>query len=490
MLKRISVRTRLILVLSTVLVVAFVSITVAGYLVARNRYRAVTLNESLPLISKNVLAEVQRDLMTPIHVSSLMAHDTFLMDWSLAGERDMPQITRYLREIKERYGFFTAFFVSERTGNYFYYDGILKTVSEQDAHDVWYYAFRNSGMELDLDVDTDEASAGTLTIFINHRLNDYRGEFLGVTGVGLKLDQVGRILSDYQARYQRTVFLTDAAGLVQVHPDASLVETATLLDILGQEAVSAGILSQKKDLAIYEMEEGDRHLFVAARYFPQFDWYLILLQGADVPMGPLRSALFSTLGIGFLVTCVIIGIFILVVNSFQGRLERLATVDELTQVANRRHFMTLLRSESARTARYDRPLSLLMIDADHFKAVNDTHGHAVGDRVLMMLARTVQEALRESDVLGRIGGEEFAVILPETGLDEAVRVAERIRKEVASRGVETEAGLISLTISLGAAQTHAGDANVEDLIHRADLAMYRAKEQGRNRVCADAGTAP
>src|SRR3989339_374161 len=215
--KTASLRTKLILVLSFVLILAFASTSLISYLVSRDRFRTSALDETLPLITNNILSEVQRDLMMPVHVSSLMSNDTLLKDWAEAGEADMAQVVRYLREIRDKYGFFSAFFISDRTGRYYYYDGLLKTISPEDPHDAWYYDFKEKNVELDLDVDTDEASAGTLTIFINHRLRDYAGGFLGVTGVGLNMDQVGELLSEYHAKYHRLVYLTDSTGLIQIH---------------------------------------------------------------------------------------------------------------------------------------------------------------------------------------------------------------------------------------------------------------------------------
>ncbi len=217
-----SLRTRLITLLSSVLIVAFVSTSMISYLVSKQRYRAGALDETLPLISNNILSEVQRDLMMPIHVSSLMANDTFLKDWVLAGEEDPERVTKYLKEIKSKYGF--------------------------------------------------------------------------------------------------------------------------------------------------------------------------------------------------------------------------------------------------------------------FKAVNDTYGHAVGDRTLKVLAETIQGSLRASDLLGRLGGEEFGVILPETDTEEGTTVAERIRAAVRSRNLKTDRGDIHVTVSIGVSAAHAGDAGIEALLHRADSAMYRAKANGRNRV--------
>jgi diguanylate cyclase (GGDEF)-like protein/PAS domain S-box-containing protein len=162
----------------------------------------------------------------------------------------------------------------------------------------------------------------------------------------------------------------------------------------------------------------------------------------------------------------------------------MATMDQLTGVANRRHFMDLAEREAYRAQRYGHDLSLVMIDLDHFKRINDTHGHAAGDRVLEEVCRVCGRELRESDLLGRMGGEEFAALLVECGLDEALAAAERLRRAVASRPVEGPEGAIRVTLSLGAAQLRPSES-LSELLGRADRALYAAKRAGRDRVAAE-----
>ncbi len=167
----------------------------------------------------------------------------------------------------------------------------------------------------------------------------------------------------------------------------------------------------------------------------------------------------------------------------ESDLVRLATLDELTRLTNRRHFLELARREVERSRRYGSSLSLLMVDADHFKDVNDTHGHAGGDAVLRALAETGRRLLREADVLGRLGGEEFALLLPETELTQAVVVAERLRAAVGALRVALPGGgSAAVTVSVGVAALGPGVESLDELMRRADSALYAAKDKGRNRV--------
>lgn len=167
----------------------------------------------------------------------------------------------------------------------------------------------------------------------------------------------------------------------------------------------------------------------------------------------------------------------------EAELIRLATIDSLTGICNRHHFLERAAQEITRARRYGHGgLALLMMDLDHFKDVNDRHGHEAGDKVLAAMAARVLDLLRESDVMGRLGGEEFAVLLVEAGGGEALAVAERLRAIIAETPVKANGVEISHTISIGVASLTAGDKGVEDLLRRADQALYRAKRLGRNRV--------
>lgn len=205
----------------------------------------------------------------------------------------------------------------------------------------------------------------------------------------------------------------------------------------------------------------------------------------------------------------------------QAALEELATTDALTWLINRRQFRYLAKKQLDLSIRFGRPLALIFLDIDQFKKVNDLHGHAAGDRALVHVAGCVLECLRDVDLCGRYGGEEFSILLPETGMEDALKIAERVRKRIAAQIIETPEAAIKLTVSIGAAAldaaggrgggngagvmrgacdgdgaagagragkaggdvSDAGRVDLDGLLKRADDALYEAKESGRNRVC-------
>ena len=164
--------------------------------------------------------------------------------------------------------------------------------------------------------------------------------------------------------------------------------------------------------------------------------------------------------------------------------QRLATTDGLTGLINRRAFAQELKLELDRAKRTGTPTSLLLLDLDHFKAINDKHGHAAGDAVLVAVAKTLQRESRVYDLVARWGGEEFIIALPVTDAESARLVAERLREAIANLVVKSQAGeSMPLTVSVGTAQLEPGTESLDELVDRADRAMYRAKVGGRNRVC-------
>ena len=171
-------------------------------------------------------------------------------------------------------------------------------------------------------------------------------------------------------------------------------------------------------------------------------------------------------------------------------LRHLATTDGLTGLYNRRHFLELCERELRRFNRYSGEIAMLVLDADHFKTINDTHGHDVGDRVLQVISRLCHAQVREADIVARMGGEEFAILLPNTGFSAAREIAERLRAAIAETALPLPDGqMLRFTTSIGGCAFARRQPTVEALLKTADQALYAAKRNGRNRVEFD-GTAP
>ena len=214
--------------------------------------------------------------------------------------------------------------------------------------------------------------------------------------------------------------------------------------------------------------------------YPQdelLDLALVPLVFQDEPLG------YVTFDAGNLGPCAIIARQLAATfkaSDLHAQVVELSLTDALTGIYNRRYFDLFLRNEVERSRRFSRNLSIIMIDIDHFKKYNDTYGHPAGDKALQFVVMCLQKGHRRADVLTRVGGEEFAIILPETGIVGAREVAQRIR---AAMTVSLDLKQ-PLTLSMGLSALHGGDIEAEVLIQRADQALYKAKRTGRNRICS------
>lgn len=230
------------------------------------------------------------------------------------------------------------------------------------------------------------------------------------------------------------------------------------------------------------MTEGGEHIIVISRYVPEFKWFVIVEQVENRALKEIRRNFAGNLAVGFLLTIIVIMINIFTVNHFQKRLVSMATTDDLTGIHNRRSFYELGEREFASYRRFKNSLSLIIIDLDHFKNFNDNYGHNLGDKVLIEFADTVKKQIREIDIFGRTGREEFAILLPQTGLDMAVSTAERIR--IAVENMSIPGSREKITISAGAAEADITTETLDALMEKGDMAMYQSKKSGRNRVCS------
>jgi diguanylate cyclase (GGDEF)-like protein len=465
--------------ITVLLLLGFLATSFISYFVAQRSLSKHIAEDMLPLTSDNIYSEIQRDLLTPILISSLMAHDTFVRDWAVQGEGDELKIQNYLLEIQKKYQTITAFFVSDRTRKYYHASGILKTVDNQEPGDAWYFRVREQTQPYEINVDTDTADRGRLSIFINYRVLDNGGNFIGATGVGLSVNAVTQLIETYQRRYGRKIYFVDREGDVTLHGSGFAVE-AQIRKRPGLAKFATQILTTPSMSFSYVAANGG-NVYVNSRLVPEFGWYLLVEQQDDPGEARIQQTLFINILVSLIITAVVLAIAYFTLSGYQRRLEQMATTDKLTGAANRQVFDMIFEHVVKLAARRDKPVSVINIDIDYFKAINDTYGHQGGDIVIQAVADIIRQNIRDADTLCRWGGEEFLLLLDDCALDDACARADIIRNAVKNHRVSFGRDAIGVTISLGVAQYRRAEPLLT-LIGRSDAALYTAKQQGRDQV--------
>ncbi len=471
-------KNRLTWLICLLLFVGFLATTLVSYTVSVTQLKKGFAESILPLTSDTVYSEIQKDLIRPIFIASMMASDTFLRDWALSGEKDIEQITKYLKQIKTKYQTVTSFFVSERSAQYYYAGGILKTVRADEPRDEWYFRVRQMDEPYELNVDRDLANDDALTFFINHRVFDYQGNYLGATGCGLSVTTIAQLLRDYETRYKRHIFFVDSQGRITFRAESEN-DWKAIGEVEGLQDIAATILSKESGAFSYKR---DKETFLLnSRFLPELGWYLLVEQSLDQEMRLLRKTLLINLSLCLVISLVILVAVYRTISQYQQRLERMATTDKLTNLNNRYSGETLFDQAIREASRQQSELSIILLDIDRFKNINDQYSHQAGDVVLADSAQIIRTCLREADSICRWGGEEFLVILKDCALDNAFSLAEKIRELRAGKTVCFQKSRLVVYFSLGVAQWQPGESK-ESLLMRADDAMYHAKSSGRNRT--------
>ncbi|OYQ21953.1 GGDEF domain-containing protein [Pseudomonas mandelii] len=476
----------LVLTLIALLGAGFLATSFLSYYASRASIRDSIVNTELPLTSDTVYSEIQKDLVRPILISSMMSRDTFMRDWVVNGEQDPEKMTRYLNEVMTHYGAYTAFFVSNTSLTYYHAKGVLKQVKSTEPRDAWYFRVRDMADPYEINVDPDLANKDNLTFFINYKVYDYNNRFIGAAGVGLTVDAVIKLIDKYQQRYQRSVYFVDNFGRLVLTGAEGGPQGAHIGQKLGELDNMKSLVSQlpKPHSGSYEYSVQGQGHFLNVRFIPELNWYLFVDKREDSALSEIRQSLYLNLLICLLVTLIVLALLNRVIKRYQGKIQAQATLDSLTELPNRRGFDLLAAQAMLEAEREPKPLTALLLDLDHFKVLNDTYGHLAGDQVLIGFARDLQSCLRHSDIVCRWGGEEFIVLLKDTDGETGLMIAEKIRQHVEQQRYAYDGKELQLTVSIGLTTLQV-DETLHTLLSRADHAMYRAKQAGRNRTCVE-----
>lgn len=470
---------RIFLTLSVILVCGFLATSLISYFVARASLGDEISKISLPLSSESIYFEMKLALAKPIQISRGMAQNTFLRNWASQGEDDVSAIKDYLSVVQNENQTFSSFFISEQTKRYYHPSGKERYVSEENPDEQWYRNARDMTEDYAIVVDKDEMRGGQLAIFVNHRVLDRSGTFIGVTGVGIEFDTAQQLLEKTAERYNRTLYFVDSTGLVTLsgrnYEGPKSIRTSG-----GLSARANAILAADSHSFSYDLD--DETIFVNSRLIEDVGWWLVVEQKTKPVYAPIYKTLLSNIAAALFLTAIVLFLAHLTIRRYQGKLETLATHDALTGILNRHAFDVILEQKIVGAKRkQDEVFTIALLDIDHFKMVNDTYGHLVGDAVLKDVATVAMNKVRESDVFCRWGGEEFMLLLHDCDMVTAQKLVEGIRQAIASHVFEHRGKTLHITLSAGLSES-TPSTDGDTLIKSADVMLYRAKNEGRNRI--------
>ncbi|WP_372881058.1 diguanylate cyclase domain-containing protein [Psychromonas sp.] len=469
---------RIVAMVTFLLVTLSLIISVVNYQVSLKSAQEQLRERSLPLTVDNIYTEIQKHIIEPNLIASMMAQDTFLRDWLIFNEDDVDKISTYLDTIKNRYKMFVTFLVSEKTRNYYTRKGLLEQVVEGNPNNDWYFNFMETTAVHEINLDFNEYIDDGMIMFINHKIYDENYHTIGITGIGLKISYVNDMLKHFRQQYLFNVYFLNKEGEVVLY-EHGVNSLKNIADVQELNSLRDVILSKNSRVIDY-IREGEEYL-INTKYIPELDLYLVVEAKLSGFTQEVRKTFYFNLLISLFATLIITFLILKTIKNHHLNLNHLAQYDDLTKLKNRRVFNEELEHSLLLSRRRHSYLSLLFFDLDDFKIINDTLGHQTGDKVLVRLADIIRDNLRQTDLKGRWGGEEFIVALIDTDLDTAKIIAEKLKKAFEEDKVLSQLTDKKVTASFGLTMLNSMDT-IDSLLSRADNALYEAKKGGKNMV--------
>jgi len=453
-------------------------ITTINYYISIQTSEKQLKTVSLPLSLDNIYTEIQKNILQPYLISSMMANDTFVKSWLEKPDQDDQKIVNYLRAIKEKYHIFNTFLVSAKTKNYYTQAGLIEKLDLNNTKTKWYTDFLKIQNIHEINIDFNKKISSSLTIFINYKILNNKNSTIGVTGVAIKTTYINKMLKKFREKYNFKVTFFNKQGKTilseQDHNNYKSIDTSPLLKPYYKKIIS-------KESHLLEVKKNNERYLIHTKYIKDLNLYLMVEVKLSTYTNNLKTILLFNLLSALAIVVFIVIVLYRIIQQHSKKLETLAFYDPLTQIYNRRYFETSLLGQIAISKRYKSNLSVIFIDIDNFKYINDSKGHDIGDEILIIIAKIFKENIREIDMVARWGGEEFIILLPYSDIKEATQVAHKLKNRLENYTKIKTILSYALKASFGVTQYKEGD-DLDTIIKRADDAMYISKKNGKNRV--------
>ncbi|MFT5313179.1 MAG: diguanylate cyclase (GGDEF)-like protein [Paraglaciecola sp.] len=459
---------RSILLLFAVVVIPTVTLihfTVSKIVAEQSRAQQQSSLPALQLISEQ--------LMKPLHIAKTLAKAQELQNLMAAESLDKDQVVKVLQRMKREFDL--NFFIASETSRMQYHsDGSTIDLIEGEVN--WYFAYKDSSQEAMADIGQWQNPQ----LYIDLKIFADDGRFLGVFGIGKSLKSFLNMFNEYKDNYAYDFIFVDQNKDITLTSDPELIVRGVEFTNLADVGWFQELEDEQKKHSLNNVLltiQGQDSLIAELKIQP-FDWTLYLITPLQSRQSKISQA-FSVSVVTLLV--LIIGLFLLIYYLFyyfKRDLQKSQQIDVLTEIPNRSNVS--LKFEELM---YDKQsLSLVLIDLDNFRPINETHGRKAGDIVLRQVARMLQDEIRAGDILGRWGGSQFILLMPDTGPHEATELARKLRDKLATMTITTGTTSIQITASFGVSFT-AISRSLSEVISAADDALFAAKREGRNTVC-------
>jgi len=422
---------------------------------------------------------VTSEILRPLNVANFMANNQFIVDYARQDQIDKDYLITYLEKISTSYNML-AFIALKKHD--LMIDSTGKTSSLQSKNVEWYHRLK----DLPGEQFTDIGNAEDPHLYFDNKIRNQDGEFLGFTGVAIDLNYFAGKFKDYSDRFGFELFFVDSNNIITLssnrimksesHHRKDLMTRLSDLpwhqSLLKNNAADKNLSSE----VMYTSEEG---LLISQMPIQELNWRMFIVSPPATQQSEYWKIFIGRFVLFFLMAMVFYLALLSIINYFKARLIKESETDYLTQLPNRSH----IHSRFDHLLKNNENLCVVLADIDNFKHINDTYGHLVGDDVLRIISEQLSQTLRKVDLVGRWGGEEFVMLLPETTATQAHIIVERIRENIAaiSFPISTTSGSFTTTISFGICQLPLKNKTIVDYIEGADKALYQAKTNGRNQ---------
>ncbi len=468
---------RLVLIISALFAVGYVLTSLIIFHNISRSYQKQLREEILPLACKLISTVIKEEAQNLVSVSADISAEISPQDAVLQDATPL-QISNHLQEIQRAHPNSDITFVSEKSPRLYFGNGSVRNLAENNPEDTWFFRMRSLPTPYEVRIETAPDAPHRSHISVIRQVFDKDNVFIGALRYTTPASSLQKKL-DIHAEYAGfNFYLATPQGLLLLAGGDALQLLSSVKDIKAlQELLRRPVNDQTR--LTYKHEHTKRH--ACALFLKDINVFLLIEKPQPQTMFLILPALLQTLFVFLAVGSFAVGICALCLSLYRNKLASMETTDKLTLLTNRHAFEPLFEHALREADRNQSPLTIALFDVDHFKELNDLHGHLAGDAVLISIAESINRAVRRTDCLCRWGGEEFLLLLKDCSLNSGITLAEKIRKDIEETTIFYENDPIHVQVSIGIVEKQEHE-DMEWLLQRIEQALLQAKNSGRNRV--------